>query len=226
MKKFFALLALVLGVVSCQTEGFDVNVGGEQDVNITVSLPEGTRADSALGAFENIDMSQYDIRYIFQVFNAEGTVYKTKQVICSDAKTVSFPVRLIPNRTYNFVVWADLVKNGETENAHYTIGESLKEITLNKWAPMDESRDAYTGKTSVVFNGDPIKVNLTRPFAKLRVKTTDMNELLGVVPAKAKVTYLTEHYTSFNAVNQTPGNKDDKAHDTFAIVEYTENELC
>ena len=224
MKKFFALLALVLGVVSCQTEGFDVNVGGEQDVNITVSLPEGTRADSALGAFENIDMSQYDIRYIFQVFNAEGTVYKTKQVICSDAKTVSFPVRLIPNRTYNFVVWADLVKNGETENAHYTIGESLKEITLNKWAPMDESRDAYTGKTSVVFNGDPIKVNLTRPFAKLRVKTTDMNELLGVVPAKAKVTYLTEHYTSFNAVNQTPGNKDDKAHDTFEIVEYTENE--
>ena len=226
MKKFFALLALVLGVVSCQTEpeGFGVNVGGEQDVNITVSLPEGTRADSALGAFENIDMSQYDIRYIFQVFNAEGTVYKTKQVICSDAKTVSFPVRLIPNRTYNFVVWADLVKNGETENAHYTIGESLKEITLNKWAPMDESRDAYTGKTSVVFNGDPIKVNLTRPFAKLRVKTTDMNELLGVVPAKAKVTYLTEHYTSFNAVNQTPGNKDDKAHDTFEIVEYTENE--
>ena len=224
MKKFFALLALVLGVVSCQTEGFDVNVGGEQDVNITVSLPDGTRADSALGAFENIDMSQYDIRYIFQVFNAEGTVYKTKQVICSDAKTVSFPVRLIPNRTYNFVVWADLVKNGETENAHYTIGESLKEITLNKWAPMDESRDAYTGKTSVVFNGDPIKVNLTRPFAKLRVKTTDMNELLGVVPAKAKVTYLTEHYTSFNAVNQTPGNKDDKAHDTFEIVEYTENE--
>ena len=224
MKKFFALLALVLGVVSCQTEGFDVNVGGEQDVNITVSLPEGTRADSALGAFQNIDMGQYDIRYIFQVFNAEGTVYKTKQVICSDAKTVSFPVRLIPNRTYNFVVWADLVKNGETENAHYTIGESLKEITLNKWAPMDESRDAYTGKTSVVFNGDPIKVNLTRPFAKLRVKTTDMNELLGVVPAKAKVTYLTEHYTSFNAVNQTPGNKDDKAHDTFEIVEYTENE--
>ena len=224
MKKFFALLALVLGVVSCQTEGFDVNVGGEQDVNITVSLPEGTRADSALGAFENIDMSQYDIRYIFQVFNAEGTVYKTKQVICSDDTTVSFPVRLIPNRTYNFVVWADLVKNGETENTHYTIGESLENIALNVWAPMDESRDAYTGKTSVVFNGDPIKVNLTRPFAKLRVKTTDMNELLGVVPAKAKVTYLTEHYTSFNAVNQTPGNKDDKAHDTFEIVEYTENE--
>ena len=99
MKKFFALLALVLGVVSCQTEGFDVNVGGEQDVNITVSLPEGTRADSALGAFQNIDMGQYDIRYIFQVFNAEGTVYKTKQVICSDDTTVSFPVRLIPNRT-------------------------------------------------------------------------------------------------------------------------------
>ena len=225
MKKFFALLALVLGVVSCQTEGFDVNVGGEQDVNITVSLPEGTRADSALGAFENIDMSQYDIRYIFQVFNAEGTVYKTKQVICSDAKTVSFPVRLIPNRTYNFVVWADLVKNGETENAHYTIGESLKEITLNKWAPMDESRDAYTGKTSVVFNGDPIKVNLTRPFAKVRVMTTDMLELMGVMPTKAKVEYTTKHYNTFNAFAQAPENKDEsKIHDTFSIVSYGESD--
>ena len=225
MKKFFALLALVLGVVSCQTEGFDVNVGGEQDVNITVSLPEGTRADSALGAFQNIDMGQYDIRYIFQVFNAEGTVYKTKQVICSDDTTVSFPVRLIPNRTYNFVVWADLVKNGETENAHYTIGESLKEITLNKWAPMDESRDAYTGKTSVEFKGDPIKVTLTRPFSKLRVVTTDMAELMGVVPTKAKVEYTTKHYDTFNAFAQAPENKDEsKIHDTFSIVSYGESD--
>ena len=42
MKKFFALLAVVLAVVSCQkdVDNLDVNVGGEQLVNITVGLPE------------------------------------------------------------------------------------------------------------------------------------------------------------------------------------------
>ena len=224
MKRFFASLAVVLGLVSCQTEpeGLGVNVGGEQDVNITVSLPEGTRANSALGAFDNIDMTQYDIRYIFQVFNAEGTQYKTKQVVYSDEKTVSFPVRLIPNRNYNFVVWADLVKNGETENAHYIIGASLEDITLNAWAPMDETRDAYTGRVNTKFDGaTPITVELTRPFAKMRVITTDMAELLGVEPSKAKVEYTTKHYSSFNALAQQPENKDlDKTHDTFKIVSY------
>ena len=227
MRKIFALLALVLGVVSCQTEpeGFDATVGGEKEVNITVALPEATRANSALGAFDNIEMGQYDIRYIFQVFNAEGTEYKTKQVVCTDATTVSFPVRLIPNRTYNFVVWADLVENGKTENAHYTIGDSLEEITLNEWAPMDESRDAYTGKESVEFNGNPITVTLTRPFAKLRVKTTDMKELMDVVPAKAKVTYTTKHYEGFNALEQSPVSQviENKTHETFNIVSYGEN---
>ena len=217
-------MAVVLGMVSCQTEpeGFGVNVAGEQDVNITVSLPEGTRANSALGAFDNIDMTQYDIRYIFQVFNAEGTQYKAKQVVYSDEKTVSFPVRLIPNRNYNFVVWADLVENGKTENAHYTIGESLEEIELNAWAPMDETRDAYTGCQKALFNGTTaIKVELTRPFAKMRVITTDMAELLGVVPSKANVAYTTAHYSSFNALAQQPENKNlTKTHDTFEIVSY------
>ena len=57
--KFLALAALVLGLVSCQNEpeGLGVNVGGEQDVVLTVSLPEATRVgtqDSALGGVTNV----------------------------------------------------------------------------------------------------------------------------------------------------------------------------
>ena len=63
--RFLALAALVLGLASCQTEpeGLDVNVGGEVDTVVTISLPETeTRADwvnSALGAFENVDWNNY-----------------------------------------------------------------------------------------------------------------------------------------------------------------------
>ncbi len=227
MKRFLALAALVLGMVSCQTEpeGLDVNVGGEQDVNITVSLPEGTRADSALGAFENVDMTQYDIRYIFQVFDAKGENAKEMQVVYTDEQQASFNVRLIANRNYTFVVWADLVKNGEKVNAHYTIGTTLKEITLNEWAPMDETRDAFTCSEVCEFKRNAnIRLQLKRPFAKLRVITTDMEELMGVEPTTVEVEYTTPHYEGFNAVSQMPTSKQmaNKTHEATAIFDYEE----
>ncbi len=227
MRKIFALLAVAFGVMSCQADvdDFGANVGGEQDVNITVSLPEATRANSALGAFENVDMNQYDIRYIFQVFNADGTANKAMQYVYSDETTVTFPVRLIAGREYNFAVWADLVKNGEEENDNYTIGTTLQEISLNEWAPMDDTRDAYTGKWSGTFSGaQGITIPLTRPFAKLRVVTTDMEELLGVVPTKAMVEYTTTYYAKFNAFAQAPEQATaTKTHTTFDIVSYNES---
>ena len=227
MKKLFALLAVAFGVMSCQTDvnDFGANVGGEQDVNITVSLPEATRANSALGAFENVDMTKYDIRYIFQVFNADGTANKAMQYVYSDETTVTFPVRLIAGREYNFAVWADLVKNGEETNDNYTIGETLKDISLNNWAPMDETRDAYTGKWNDTFSGaQGITIPLTRPFAKLRVVTTDMKELLGVEPTTAMVKYTTNYYAKFNAFAQAPESATStKTHETFTIASYDES---
>ena len=62
MKKFLALATLVLGLASCQTEpeGFDVNVGGNQETLINVSLPEATRsADSGIANVEKNSVSLY-----------------------------------------------------------------------------------------------------------------------------------------------------------------------
>ena len=65
--RFLALAALVLGLAACQTEpeGLDVNVGGAVDTTVTLSLPETTRANSTLGAFDNVvNSNEYTIRYI------------------------------------------------------------------------------------------------------------------------------------------------------------------
>ena len=228
MKKFLALAALVLGMVSCQTEpeGFDVNVGGEQDVNITVSLPEGTRANSALGAFGNVDFTEYDVRFQCEVHY--GTEKKVLPVqISDDGKNATFPVRLIANRKYTFVVWADLVEEGSTDDLHYITknedGDTdLSNITINDWNAMDETRDAYTCTEERLFErGTAINLTLTRPFAKLRVVTTDMNELMGVMPTKAKVEYTTQYRNSFNAVAGVAGDVyRTKTHDFFNIAEY------
>ena len=252
--RFLALAALVLGLASCQTEpeGLDVNVGGEQDTYVTVSLPETTRANSHLGAFDNVvEDADYTIRYIFQVFYGETESKATRQVIYTDSDHVSFPVRLVPNRHYNFVVWADVVPAGDktlntivdydqTADYHYNTAD-LKDITIidengHEWKEMDETRDAFTGQYDTAVDGDGtpytgaknISFTLTRPFAKLRIITTDMEQLndLVIKPTTAEVEYTTDLFASFNAfagaVNES--DKLNKTHETFAIKTYEDNE--
>ena len=230
MKKFFALLALVLGVVSCQTEpeGFDVNTGAEQDAVITVALPEGTRADSALGAFDHVNFENYDVRFQCEV-HYNGQVKVLPVQISDNGKEATFPVRLIANRDYKFVVWADLVLEDSTDDLHYDTSDGLSNITLNvdTWVAMDETRDAFTcAKVCTFERGEAINLTLTRPFAKLRVITTDMEELMGIKPTWAKVEYATPYYTSFNAYEQKPYDlsSSGKTHsELFDIVPYGES---
>ena len=230
MKRFLALAALVLGMVSCQTEpeGLDVNVGGEQDVNITVSLPEGTRANSALGAFENVNFDDYDVRFQCEVHYG-GQVKKLDPQFSDNGTEATFNVRLIANRNYTFVVWADLVEEDSTDDLHYNTANGLTNITLNNdtWVAMDETRDAFTCSEVREFKRDAnIRLDLKRPFAKLRVITTDMEELAwtGVVPKKVEVQYTTPYYAGFNALAQTPTEQSStgKVHDEVAIVSYDE----
>ena len=169
MKKLLALALVVFGLAACQTEpeGLDVNVGGAVDTTITVSLPETTRANSAEGAFDNVVTSdEYTIRYIFQVFYNGTESQAARQVIYSDNKAVCFPVRLVPGRHYNFVVWADVVmQGGKTLNElgvydasadlHYNTAD-LKSVAIidNSWVAMDETRDAFTGHFDTAVDGD------------------------------------------------------------------------
>ena len=244
--RFLALAALVLGLASCQTEpeGLDVNVGGEVDTYVTVSLPETTRAaDSAEGAFKNlVNSDEYTIRYIFQVFYNGYESGAARQVIYSDGNTVSFPVRLVPGRDYNFVAWADVVPqagktldvlgeyNKESDFRYNT--ETLKAVTFKgDWLAMDETFDAYTDAQTIKYYGTTsINLNLTRPFAKLRVMTTDMVELgnLQIVPEGVTVEYTVPVYKSFDVTAQAAKTDGASTH-TFTynlseVQEYTATE--
>lgn len=209
--RFLALAALVLGLASCQTDPSDLNVdwGVEQDAVVTVALPaDATRAagaDSALGAIGNIDMSEYDIRFILAVYDgdelAKGPLY-----VYGDETTANFSLRLVPGRNYNFVAWADFVKEGTKVDLHYDTSDLANIQLIGEQNLNDESRDAYTTYEVINYNSSAnISLTLTRPFAKLRVVTTDMNELYKDL-VSATVEYTTQLYTSFNALNATAGN--------------------
>lgn len=219
--KFLALAALVLGLASCsnEPENIGVNVGGEQDVTINVSLPETTRAvgtqNSAIGGIGNVSMADYDIRYILEVYNDNGVMVKERMVDTSDAPTMSFNLRLIPNRNYTFVVWADFVANGSEDDLYYnTQNGGLRNVAIipANWNAMDEARDAYTGTTRVVDydNLSTINVTLTRPFGKLRVVTTDIAALYNILPEGIDVDYKVPVYTAFDAFEAEPKTPETK----------------
>ena len=208
MKKFLALTALVLGLASCQTEpeGLDVNVGGNQETLINVSLPEATRsADSGIA---NVDFNTYDLRYVLEVYDMAYTPASLvdRDVKATDDTTTTFGVRLIPGREYRFVVFADFVANNSPadyngDGLHHNI-TSLADIKVINDAINDECTDAYFDfEDRVVNDATPLKRTLTRPYGKVRVIATDYAELNNNVhPGSVVVSYDAAHVVSFNAV--------------------------
>ena len=203
----------MLGLAACQTDPEGIVVGGEVDAVINVNLPvDETRAsagrDSAEGAILNGVLGTEDdnttLRYILQVYH-NGEPSKSRLVEYSDGKQVSFTVRLAPGRDYQFVVWADVVADGENDTDNHYNTSDLANITLKgEWNAMDESRDAYTATVPVNdYDGTAIDITLKRPFAKLRVVTTDIEALtnIGIAPTSAVVEYQTAHREAFNAVS-------------------------
>ena len=218
MKKLLALALVVFGLAACQTEpeGINVDANGEAAVTLNVALPDdATRAagaNSALGAIGNVDMSKYDIRYILEVYDENGVLAKERMVETSDETTAAFSFRLVPGRAYNFVVWADFVLNGKKDDLHYNTNEGTDglrkvEVIKTQWDVIDESRDAYTDVVTVhnfSSAADIPTITLTRPFAKLRVVTNDIKEMISIRPAEVKVEYFnTKFRDTFDAFAET-----------------------
>ena len=218
MKKLLALALVVFGLAACQTEpeGINVDANGEAAVTLNVALPDdATRAagaNSALGAIGNVDMSKYDIRYILEVYDENGVLAKDRMVETSDETTAVFSFRLVPGRAYNFVVWADFVLNGKKDDLHYNTNEGngglrKVEVIKSQWDVIDESRDAYTDVITVhnfSSAADIPTITLTRPFAKLRVVTNDIKEMISIRPAEVKVEYFnTKFRDTFDAFAET-----------------------
>ena len=227
MKKLLSILALALCFVACQNEGVENATNGDlANVVLTVDAPElgATRADananagknSAFGAidfFNDADWANYDVRYILEVYDAneDGTgepIYRERLVNYLDKYAPThFDLRLVPNREYKFVVFADFVKQGANEDLYYDTTD-LRNITAKTdaegWNAMNEARDAYfVSKNLKVDTSLNETLTLTRPFAKLRVIATDLDYIAGYsAPGYVEVTYVTEPlYKSFNAVN-------------------------
>ena len=225
MKKllFFLAAAMLLGVSCQQHEGFnEVSNDDVVSVQLKLDIPElaATRAgetdmNSGLGAIDNFnddEWAKYDVRYILEIYDVTpsyvnlDTPIKKREVQTFDSyQETMFEVRLVPNRKYRFVVWADFVEQGTDTDLNYNTAD-LKSITRNSIAAMDESHDAYFIWKDLEVTSSGISENLTlkRPFGKIRVITTDQNEVnLGSEVEKVDVTFY--NHTLYNSLNAVTG---------------------
>ena len=239
MKKLLSFLAMALLFVACQNDaGQELSNDALVSVKLNVTAQDlTTRADdatavagysSALGAIQNFtteDWAKYDLRYTLEVYaagdNGSGTaIGNARQIKTVDSyKEVFFEVRLAPNKTYKFVVFADFVKQGEQSDLYYNT-DDLRAITMmdGKMNPMDEARDAYfASKELLVKSNIEEPIVLQRPFGKVRAVTTDYEFVKNyAAPAKAVVTYYNcEVFKSFNAVNGAISTARTEAENTY-----------
>ena len=226
MKKllFFLVATMLLGV-SCQqqNEFGELNNGDAVTVQLNMGIPElatrsgETNMNSGLGAIDNFsenEWAEYDLRYILEVYDTDKSL--TEPIKAREVKTydkyqeTTFEVRLIPNRNYRFVVWADFVKQGSEDDLNYNTTD-LNNITRNSIIAMDECHDAYFIKEDISIKDTGLNKSLVlkRPFGKIRVITTDFNEVnYGSEPSHVMVKF--HDHELFDSLNAVTGKAEGK----------------
>lgn len=167
MKKILTLMTAIatLFATSCVKENGSVSVNGnEAEVTLSASLPEFTRATGDGTTAKKLYYAVYDDQWKFL---KDGT-----SDFNADLKA-TVRMRLVNNKVYNFVFWAQV-----EGNTFYTINwdeaaasNAVPTVTVSYGsAANDEKRDAFFGQClNLLVNGaiaDEV-VYLKRPFAQV-----------------------------------------------------------
>lgn len=196
-----------------------MELGEPTAVELNVEIPvAGTRAttgtDSENGGLTNVDWNVYDLRYTIEIYDVTGNALAFSHV---DYDTNGYDgysnsISLTKGRTYQLYIWADFVKT-QGHDLHYNTSD-LRSISLldpDKYTVNDESRDAYVyyGTFEVGSGTNAIIAELKRPFAKLRLVTTDANSLsFGQKIGSIRVNYVdTTVPSSFAPATNALGNE-------------------
>lgn len=216
MRHCFVLIGVGSLLAGCQSESSEPEMPGigTVDVQFQVSAPEeletraGQTGNSRLGGLANVDFEKYDLRYQLAVYRVDGdrlVEAVTPQAQIVDAyEPVTYSLKLTPDRQYKVVVWADFVKQGETVDLHYNTAD-FRDITVADAVVNDESKDAFSISQDFVAGETVPPLTLKRPFAKLRIVTTDWNQSGLEMPDNFKVTYFgCTRFDHFDAATGIP----------------------
>ena len=196
MKKILLTMLGVVGMLcstSCSDESIVQDVEGDQTVQFTVELNDGSDASRAtISDGTTVSELYYEV-YTNVNGEKELTAIDAKTEIKGKQATVS--LALVKGQTYDIVFWAQAPGAYDASN--------LCSISIPGTTANNEEKDAFTAVKSLTVNG-PIKetVYLYRPFAQINFGTllTDMQnaEKAGadLTVSKIKVTNLADYYNA------------------------------
>lgn len=211
---------IVMALWGCEKDAAEAVAPAEALLTFTAEIPQelqkvGPRAaigsGSQHGGLNNVDWNTHQLRYIMEVYDPVDMSLVTREVkykttnAAGAAKSENFSVRLIPNKEYKAVFWADFILQGSNADLYYqTVSETgLQAVTLlngNAYVGNDDARDAYFAQENIKINGNETRaITLKRPFGKLRVITTDADALVSAGVNTVRVAYTTALPTGFNA---------------------------
>lgn len=199
-------------------------------VRIQLDAPEAmqlTRSvagtDSSKGGLTNVDWTKYDLRYQLAVYSEDGSklLLPPQSKVYDTYSSTTFEFRLTPNNTYKFVAWADFVEQGKNEDLHYNTEDFSNIFILDDVSKQinDESRDSYFATKDIAITQTfSESLTLRRPFAKVRVITTDWEENnKGVAkPDNFKISY--HDCKRFSGLNAVSGDVTEESEATSSTV--------
>lgn len=209
---YFMSVGLCASLVGCQSDftGLETPESETVSVQFLVSAPDElvTRTtgnkNSRMSGLANVDFEKYDLRYQLAVYRIDGD--RLIEAITPQAQTVdtyrpvTYSLQLTPDRQYKVAVWADFVKQGETGDLHYDTSD-FRDIEVIDTIVNDESKDAFCISHEFTAGETVAPLKLKRPFAKLRIVTTDWIPSGPEMPDNFRITYFgCRHFRHFDAV--------------------------
>ena len=205
-KRFGLFLGLALFTLFC---GCDVHEMPDDnpvdpsliDVTLTLSINMQFSSDTLLQTYASMLNGDYDIRYIVDIYEADGVsttydasrriqrIVKTDSVIITNGLYNLGDTLSLPAKKYEVVAWIDFVAKGTNTDKYYNTAD-LQQVSVilqnGRYDGYNTTKDAFTGKSEIdltPYKGQRYvhynaQMDVVRPFAVYRIITTDMEEYI------------------------------------------------
>ena len=200
MKKIFSIFTMAMLLFSCSSEDLGNVEGTEQEVMISVEVPEQIQArgmggeSSALGGATNTgNAMEFNVAVYYEGETTPAWVgTKTAE---AGSKKVTFNPIMVLGKSYKVVAYASSTPQNWEANGVQKV--NLSDVLNN------EDEDAYSHLSTMVAASN-MEVKLTRPYGKLRIVTEDYETAITKhfksEIKNIKITYNTEIPTVFDPV--------------------------
>ncbi|MFI3287824.1 MAG: DUF6562 domain-containing protein [Rikenellaceae bacterium] len=191
----YSLAALaIVATTACQESVLDSEIEAGDYATLTINAKALSSVESKAAL---ADYSSESLMYYLEVYK-DGVLY----LDLGTSADGQFSTRLITGQEYILVAWADHDKG--YYNTDDLTNVTIVDVATAYPAINTTDRDAFAGtETVTITENSTITFEITRPFARINVKTNDIADIpegSGLRPTHVKLEYTETLYTAYNVL--------------------------